>query len=97
MGEVEGGRSQSARLGPCHCELSRDGPGSGWGGVGGCSGSHQPSAVFTPLNQGIKKKIRIWSFCSIFPPKGLKRKPNSWGLLNSAGFSLLLVCRPANI
>ena len=50
-----GGGRQKSEHSPgvsCHCELSRDGPGSGREG----SGSHQPSAVFTRLNQGIKKK-----------------------------------------
>ena len=37
----------------CHCVLSRDGPGGERAGGAG-SGSHQHSAVFTLLNQGVK-------------------------------------------
>lgn len=51
-----GGRQKSERSPgvSCHCELSWDGLGSGREG----SGSHQPSAVFTRLYQGIKKKLK---------------------------------------
>ena len=78
----------------CHCVLSRDGPGGERAGGGGQRESPALGCVHTAQSG---RKTRIWSFCSILPPKGLKGKPNSWGLLNTAGFSLLLLCQPANI
>ena len=53
----------------------------GRGGAGGgvCSGSHQPSAVFTPLNQGIKKKNPHLEFLLHLSSKRFKGKTKLLG------------------
>lgn len=62
----------------------------GWPGRGEGGGQRESPALGCVHTAQSGHKTRIWSFCSFFPPKGLKGKPNSWGLLHTAGLSLLL-------